>query len=35
MHRGNALAGDDFITKLEKRIGKNLRPLPTGRTMEK
>jgi REP-associated tyrosine transposase len=34
-HRGNALAGDDFIEKLEKHLGKSLRPLPVGRPKKK
>jgi hypothetical protein len=34
-HSGNALASDNFIEKLEKRLGKVLRPLPVRRPKKK
>lgn len=30
-HRGRPLAGDRFLSKLEHRLGRRLRPLPVGR----
>ncbi|MCI0499540.1 MAG: hypothetical protein L0Y36_07655, partial [Planctomycetales bacterium] len=30
-HTGHPLAGDAFISKLEKMLNKRLRPLPIGR----
>jgi len=34
-YRGNALANDDFITRLEKRMGTTLRHMPVGRPKKK
>ena len=30
-HRGRPLAGDNLLSKLEKKLGRRLRPLPVGR----
>ena len=30
-HRGRPLATDSFVSKLERRLGRRLRPLPVGR----
>jgi putative transposase len=34
-HTGRPLAGDSFLSKLERKIGRRLRPLPVGRPRKK